>query len=77
MWRSHLDEKQKGIYDLEDTATAGELASYFGDLSTDTEVYLNHDNGYAYGSLCIYEFEEVPDEDELEEDMKSSEAKKS
>lgn len=40
------------------TMTVGELIDYLSQYSNDTEVYLKNDNGYTYGSIDEYSFEE-------------------
>ena len=46
--------------------TVGELKSLLEDYNDDTLFMLSHDNGYTYGSISKFEFEEV-DIDEEEE----------
>lgn len=40
------------------TMTVGELIEYLSQYSKDAEVYLKNDNGYTYGSIDEYSFEE-------------------
>lgn len=40
------------------TMTVGELIEYLSQYSKDSEVYLKNDNGYTYGSIDEYSFEE-------------------
>lgn len=46
------------------TMTVAELMAYLEQFDEDTPVYLNNDNGYTYGSIDDYSFEEQDDEDE-------------
>ena len=50
-----------------ETMTVGELIDYLGQFDDDTPVYTSHDNGYTYGGISWYDFNEV-DEDEESED---------
>ena len=54
------------------TMTVGELIDFLSGYDEDTEVYLNNDNGYTYGSITWSSIEsqyiETDDEDEDEED---------
>lgn len=54
------------------TMTVGELIDFLSDYDEDTEIYLNNDNGYTYGSITLYsitsEYVDVEDEDEEDED---------
>lgn len=54
------------------TMTVGELIDFLSGYDEDTEIYLNNDNGYTYGSITwssiTSEYVEVEDEDEEDED---------
>lgn len=45
------------------TMTVGELIDYLSQFDEGTEVYLNNDNGYTYGSIDEFSFEESEDEE--------------
>ena len=40
------------------TMTVGELIEYLSQYNNNAEVYLKNDNGYTYGSIDEYSFEE-------------------
>lgn len=40
------------------TMTVGQLIEYLSMYNEDTKVYLKNDNGYTYGSIDEYSFEE-------------------
>ena len=44
--------------------TVGDLIAYLEQFDEDTEVYLNNDNGYTYGSIDEMSFEEQEDDGE-------------
>ena len=46
------------------TLTVGELIDLLSDFDEDSPVYLKHDNGYTYGSIEEYDFEEELEEEE-------------
>ena len=47
------------------TMTVAELINFLEQFDEDTEVYLNNDNGYTYGNIDEWSFEEAErDEDE-------------
>lgn len=46
-----------------DTMTVAQLMAYLEQFDEDTPVFLKHDNGYTYGNIDDYSFEEY-DEDE-------------
>lgn len=48
------------------TMTVGELIDFLNQFDEDTPVYLSHDNGYTFGSITEYDFEEVDTEEEDE-----------
>ena len=50
------------------TMTVGDLIAYLEQFDEDTEVYLNNDNGYTYGSIDEMSFEEQDDDEEGDED---------
>lgn len=61
-----------GIEQIRKTMTVGELIDFLSGYDEDTEIYLNNDNGYTYGSITwssiTSEYVEVEDEDEEDED---------
>lgn len=46
------------------TMTVGELIGFLEQFDEDAEVFINNDNGYTYGSITEYSFEEREEEDE-------------
>lgn len=42
----------------DNTMTVGELIEYLSQYCKNTKVYLKNDNGYTYGSIDEYSFEE-------------------
>ena len=47
------------------TMTVGDLIEYLEQFDEDTPIYLNNDNGYTFGNIDQYSFEETEtDEDE-------------
>lgn len=46
------------------TMTVGELIGFLEQFDEDTEVFINNDNGYTYGSITEDSFEEREEEDE-------------
>ena len=46
------------------TMTIGELVHYLEDFDPDEKIYLSHDNGYTYGSISQWDFEEREEMDE-------------
>lgn len=49
------------------TFTVGELIEYLEQFDEDTPVCLKNDNGYTYGSIDEFSFEEAEEESEDEE----------
>ena len=49
-----------------DTMTIGELITHLQQYDEDTPVFLKHDNGYTYGSITEWDFEESYDNKEEE-----------
>lgn len=45
------------IDQIKNTITAGELIETLSQLPEDTEVYLDNDNGYTYGSITSWSME--------------------
>lgn len=41
-----------------DTMTVGDLIELLEDYDEDMPIYLSHDNGYTYGAMEGYDFEE-------------------
>lgn len=53
------------VSQIRETMTVGELKSFLEDYDDEMPIYLSHDNGYTYGGITEYEFNEVEDgEDE-------------
>ena len=48
------------------TMTVGELIEFLNNFDEDEKIYLSHDNGYTYGGITAYRFEEVEEETENE-----------
>lgn len=48
--------------------TVADLMAYLEQFDEDTPVYLKNDNGYTYGSIDDYSFEEQDDDEEGDED---------
>lgn len=46
------------------TMTVGELIDFLSQFDEDTEIYLKNDNGYTYGGITEYSFEEEEEEEE-------------
>lgn len=46
-----------GIDQIQETITAGELIEVLSRLPEDTEIYLDNDNGYTYGSITEWSME--------------------
>ena len=46
------------------TMTVADLMAYLEQFDEDTPVYLKNDNGYTYGSIDDYSFEEQEGDDE-------------
>lgn len=46
------------------TMTVGELIAFLENFDEDTELYLNNDNGYTYGSIDEQSFTEDYNEEE-------------
>ena len=44
------------------TMTVADLMAYLEQFDEDTQVYLKNDNGYTYGSIDDYSFEEQDDD---------------
>lgn len=49
------------INQIDSTMTAGELAEFFQEFPEDMPVYLSHDEGYTFGGIHEYDFEEWDD----------------
>lgn len=49
------------------TMTVGELMEYLEQFDEDAEIYLKNDNGYTYGSIDDYSFEEGYEDEEGDE----------
>lgn len=49
------------------TMTVGELMAYLEQFDEDAEIYLKNDNGYTYGSIDDYSFEEGYEDEEGDE----------
>ena len=49
------------------TMTIGELMAYLEQFDEDAEIYLKNDNGYTYGSIDDYSFEEGYEDEEGDE----------
>lgn len=63
-----LNAKRSSYAADEPTMTVGELIEYLKQLNEDDPIYLKHDGGYTYGSISHWDFEEVDDEEEDEEE---------
>ena len=48
------------------TMTVGELIEFLNNFDEDEKIYLSHDNGYTYGGITAYRFEEIDEEAEKE-----------
>lgn len=61
-----LEGKREGYSpdQVAQTMTVGELIEFLSQFDEDTEIYLKHDNGYTYGGITEYNFEE----EELDEE---------
>ena len=58
-----------GTDQINHTMTVGELIEFLQDFDPDMPVYTAHDNGYTYGPIEDWRFEERdPEEDEEEEE---------
>jgi hypothetical protein len=51
-----------------DTMTVAQLMAYLEQFDEDTPVFLKNDNGYTYGNIDDYSFEEYDDDEEGDED---------
>lgn len=49
------------------TMTVGQLMAYLEQFDEDAEIYLKNDNGYTYGSIDDYSFEEGYEDEEGDE----------
>lgn len=49
------------------TMTVGELMAYLEQFDEDAKIYLKNDNGYTYGSIDDYSFEEGYEDEEGDE----------
>jgi hypothetical protein len=49
------------------TMTVGELIDFLKDFDEETEVFLKNDNGYTYGNIDTWSFEESEEEGEEDE----------
>lgn len=47
-----------GIDQVRSTMTVGELISFLSDYDEDTPIYLSFDNGYTYGGINQYRFDD-------------------
>lgn len=50
------------------TMTVGELIEFLQNFDEEAEVFIKNDNGYTYGNIVDYRFEEEDDTEEDEED---------
>ena len=60
-------EGRRNGYDTEQcgsTMTVEELIEYLEQFEPDTKVYLRNDNGYTYGNIDQWSFQEGDEEDE-------------
>lgn len=57
------------VNQVHETMTVGELIAFLEQLDENTEVYLSHDNGYTYGGITEYRFEEAELDDDGDLDM--------
>ena len=48
------------------TMTVGELIEFLNNFDEDEKIYHSHDNGYTYGGINAYRFEEIDEEAEKE-----------
>ena len=48
------------------TMTVGELIEFLNNFDEDEKIYLSHDNGYTYGGITAYRFEEIDEDAEKE-----------
>ena len=49
------------------TMTVGELINYLEQFDEDQKVYISNDNGYTYGSISNWDFNEKMEEEEDDE----------
>lgn len=69
MMKLFINTKRNG-YSTEqcgNTITVGELIDLLQQYDEDTKIYLKNDNGYTYGSISEWDFEEEEEEEEEEE----------
>ena len=53
-----------GTDQIRATMTVGELIDFLSDFNEDLPIYTSHDNGYTYGGISIWDFEEREAEEE-------------
>ena len=56
-----------GIDQVRHTMTVGELIAYLEQFDEDAQVYLKHDDGYTYGGITEWCFEDGELDEEEEE----------
>ena len=52
------------INQVPETMTVGDLINFLEDFNEDTPIYLSFDNGYTYGGISEYSFNEDESEEE-------------